>query len=124
MSSQVAASSLGATIKQLRESNGFTQQQLADYLGINRVMLTYFETGERKPTIAELEKLASLFGLDAADLVAPDATTLALNAAFAFRSIGGLQVAHLEHIASFRRIVSNYLKMQRLNHRAPRHENH
>lgn len=115
MSTQAPAPNLGATIKQLRESNGFTQQQLADYLGIGRVTLAHFETGERKPPITLLEKLANLYGLEIADLLAPDDTTLALNAAFAFRSAGELQPVHLEHIAGFRRIVANYLKMKRLD---------
>jgi transcriptional regulator with XRE-family HTH domain len=123
MTTQAQASNLGATIKQLREGNGYTQQQLADFLGINRVMLAYFESEERKPGIAVLEKLASLFGLEVAELLAPDATTQALNAAFAFRSAGDLQAAHLEHIASFRRIVTNYLKMKRIDNKESRYEN-
>ena len=115
MSPQAPAPNVGATIKQLRESNGFTQQQLADYLGIGRVTLTHYETGQRKPPLPLLEKLATLYGLELADLLSPDATTQALNAAFAFRSAGELQPSHLEQIASFRRVVANYLKMKRLD---------
>ncbi|GAA4368813.1 hypothetical protein GCM10023185_41880 [Hymenobacter saemangeumensis] len=122
MSTQVPSPSLGATIKQLREGNGLTQQQLADYLEINRVVLAYIESGERKPQLHVLEKLASLFGLEVADLLAPDVDTQNLNAAFAFRSAGSLQPEHLAHIASFRRIVSNYLKMKRLEQAQSTHE--
>jgi transcriptional regulator with XRE-family HTH domain len=112
---QAPKSSLGATIKQLREGNGFTQERLAEYLGIGRITLTHYETGTRNPPLPLLEKLATLYGLELADLLAPDATTLALNAAFAFRSSGDPQLSHLKQIASFRRIVANYLKMKRLD---------
>lgn len=122
MSPQNPVTSLGATIKQLREGHGLTQQQLADYLEVNRVVLSYFESGERKPALPVLEKLASLFGLEVADLLAPDATTQTLNAAFAFRSAGSLHSQHLAHIASFRRIVSNYLKMKRIASAHSTHE--
>lgn len=122
MSTPATIPALGATIKSLREGNGLTQQQLADYLGVNRVQLAYFESGERKPAVAALEKLANLFGLEVADLLAPDDTTQALNAAFAFRSAGNLQPSHLEHIASFRRIVTNFLKMKRLANQASPNE--
>lgn len=115
MSTQAPDSNLGTTIKRLRTSNGFTQDQLAEYLGIGRVMLAHFESGERKPSIAALEKLATLYGIDVADLLNPTADTEALNAAFAFRAAGDFQPSDLEHIASFRRIVSNYLKMKRLD---------
>ena len=115
MSKPAPTVNLGATIKQLREGNGFTQEQLAEYLGIGRVTLTHYETGTRTPPLSLLEKLATLYGLELADLLDPDATTLALNSAFAFRSAGDLQPSHLEQIAGFRRVVANYLKMKRLD---------
>lgn len=115
MATTAPAASLGLTIKQLRDNNGFTQEQLAGYLGIGRVTLAHFESGHRQPSLEVLEKLATLYGIDTIDLLAPDTHAQELNAAFAFRAAGDFQPTDLEHIAGFRRIVTNYLKMKRLS---------
>ncbi|GAA4493294.1 hypothetical protein GCM10023172_01700 [Hymenobacter ginsengisoli] len=114
MSVKAPVNSLGANIKQLRLSNGFTQQQLATYLDIDRSLLAHIEDDRRQPGLVLLEKLATLYGVDLADLLSPSPEALALNAAFAFRAAGDFQPTDLEHIAGFRRIVSNYLKMKRI----------
>lgn len=48
-------------IRQLRKDNALTQTQLASRLGIDRTTLTKYETGERKPDVATLYKLADFF---------------------------------------------------------------
>lgn len=54
---------IGETIKQLRESNDFSQQQVADALWINRASLSLVEKGERGIKPQELKKLAELFDI-------------------------------------------------------------
>ena len=105
---------LGANIRALREHHGLTQQQLADYLGLNRVQVTQFEAEDRKPNLATLTKLADLFGLDLAELLSPDPLAASLTEAFAFRSADALSADQLGHIAAFRRIITQYTKMDRL----------
>jgi predicted transcriptional regulator len=46
--------------KQLRLQYGFTQQHLADYLGISKGMLAMYESGKRELPTAALLKLATL----------------------------------------------------------------
>ena len=48
-------------LKYQRLSHGYTQQQIADYLGISRPTYTLYETGNREPTKLALMKLADLY---------------------------------------------------------------
>ena len=57
-----------------------------------------------------LEKLADLFGVDLADFFEEDSNQIKANLAFAFRATD-LQEKDLNEIASFRRVVKNYLKI-------------
>lgn len=67
-------------IKILRKSRGYTQQQLADLLGVQRATISNYEIGRRSPHIKELARLAEILGVnleyfgvcndDLADLVA------------------------------------------------------
>ena len=50
-------------IKQLRESKGFTQEQVARELGVSRPTYNSLELGKKRVDITEAEKLASLFGI-------------------------------------------------------------
>lgn len=57
------ASILYKKIKLLRERNAFSQEYLAEKLGISRPTYVQIEKGERDLTISEARKLASIFGL-------------------------------------------------------------
>lgn len=50
-------------LKLLREQNRFSQEQLADALGISRPTYMQIEKGERELTISEARKIASIFSL-------------------------------------------------------------
>ena len=50
-------------LKTLREQNNFSQEQLADALGISRPTYMQIEKGERELTISEAKKLASVLSL-------------------------------------------------------------
>ncbi|MCI9575295.1 MAG: helix-turn-helix transcriptional regulator [Clostridiales bacterium] len=45
-------------IKEARKAAHFTQEQLADALGINRATLSKYETGEIEPSISQLQRIA------------------------------------------------------------------
>lgn len=55
---------LGETLKKLRLSHGFTQQNIADMLCINRSTYTYYETGKTQPDILTIKQLALLYDVD------------------------------------------------------------
>jgi transcriptional regulator with XRE-family HTH domain len=52
---------LGERIREAREYLGFSQDQVAAFLGVSRSALSLMETGQRKVDALELKKLAALF---------------------------------------------------------------
>ena len=63
-------SSLGQRIAGLRAERGWTQQQLADRLGISRVAVSHLETDLNTPGERTVALLAGLFRLEPHELVA------------------------------------------------------
>lgn len=53
--------SLGSKIKQLRERNGIPQKDFAKRIGVSNVVLSRYESGERKPDYETLIKIADFF---------------------------------------------------------------
>ena len=51
----------GNVLKKLRLQEGFTQQELANKLGITKSVVSYYELQERYPSPEVLVKLASIF---------------------------------------------------------------
>lgn len=63
-------SSLASRIGALRADRGWTQQRLADRLGISRVAVSHLEVGISSPDARTVTLLASAFGLEPHELVA------------------------------------------------------
>lgn len=55
--------SLGKTIKKIREQKGLLQKQVAAQLHIGQTNYNKLENGGREPSVRELQKLATLFGM-------------------------------------------------------------
>ncbi len=53
----------GAKLRAARDKAGLTQQQLADRVGINRVVLARWETDAREPSIGSVLALAEALGI-------------------------------------------------------------
>lgn len=47
-------------LKELRKEKGYTQQQIADEIGVNRGSYSNWEKGKREPSFENLIKLADL----------------------------------------------------------------
>lgn len=52
---------LGERLRDAREYLGFSQDQVANFLGVSRSALSLIETGQRKVDALELKKLAGLY---------------------------------------------------------------
>jgi transcriptional regulator with XRE-family HTH domain len=59
---------LGERLKREREYLGFSQDDVAEALGITRSAVSLIESGQRKVEVLELKRLATLFGRTVADL--------------------------------------------------------
>lgn len=99
-------------IKAFRTRMGLSQEALAEYLGVNREEISYFENAKRKVPTQILSKMANLFGIDEYDFYEEESPEKAAKLAFAFRA-DSLTSSDLMSIASFKKVVLNYLKMSK-----------
>lgn len=63
----------GATIKNLREAKGITQQQLADKIGVSSKAISKWETAKGLPDITLIEPLAKNLGVSVMELMSGEA---------------------------------------------------
>ncbi len=54
---------LSITLKKLRENCGYTQQQIAEALNIDRSTYAYYESGKTTPDINTIIKLSKIFNV-------------------------------------------------------------
>lgn len=69
---------LSEQLKIIRKANKFTQQELADAIGIERSTYASYETGRNKPDVILLSKIAKVFGVSS-DFILEIDTTAPLN---------------------------------------------
>lgn len=50
-------------LKDVRTKRGYTQQEVADYIGCSAVVYSRYETGTRQPPIDVLMKLSDMLGV-------------------------------------------------------------
>lgn len=100
-------------LNSLREANGFTQERLANYLGIGRSAYSNYELGDREIPLNIMESLANLYGCDLFALYEESEDVLNSTLATAFR-VDNLSDEDLKQIAIFKNVVKNYLKMDKL----------
>lgn len=104
---------IGKNLKQFRDFNRFTQEQVADYLGIKRSTYSNYESGEREAPLDILERVSSLYGCELHTLFEEDMETFQDALVCTFR-VDNLSSSDLREIADFKSIVHSYLKMTRL----------
>lgn len=56
------------TFKELRVSNGLTQVQMAEMLGISQKSISMIEIGERKPSPRVIKRIKAAFKLSANEM--------------------------------------------------------
>jgi transcriptional regulator with XRE-family HTH domain len=106
--------STGFIMKSLREKFGYVQENVAEFLGVSRELVSMYETGEREIPVEVMEKLSNLFCVEPDAFFAETPEEAAAQVAFAFRK-GEIEAADLEQIAAFGKIVKNYLKIRKLD---------
>lgn len=58
-------------LKEYRQKNGIKQAELAKKIGVANSTISMWETGDRKPDIIILKKLAEIFGCTTDELLEP-----------------------------------------------------
>ena len=58
----------GTNLRNLRIQRHLSQQKLADELEVSQSSIAAYETGEREPSFAVIEKIAAYFGVPASTL--------------------------------------------------------
>jgi transcriptional regulator with XRE-family HTH domain len=104
---------IGNNLQLLRKKLGFTQEEIAEFLGITRVELSYYETGARSVPTTVITPMANLYGVDEFDLYAEKFEVSQVNLALAFRG-DSVRTSDLVQLAAFKKIVRNYLQMKSL----------
>ncbi len=56
-------------LKRFRENSGYTQQQMADALNIDRSTYAYYETGKTNPSLGTLMKIKDILNVSLEDLL-------------------------------------------------------
>ena len=105
------ASTINIRLKQLRKESRITQEQMAEYLGVDQSLITKLENGTRSLNVTLIDKICNLFGCSEAYLMGEDDAYIPLN--FAFRS-NGIQSEDLESIAVVNKIAMNIRYMNEL----------
>ena len=61
--------SIAWALKKYRENSGYTQQQMADALNIDRSTYAYYETGKTNPSLGTLMKIKDILNVSLEDLL-------------------------------------------------------
>lgn len=102
---------LSRNIKILRESNRLSQAELADIVGVQREVISYYETGTREVSLEVLEKLADFFDVELDVFFEEKEENVKADFALAFRA-NELEDLDVLAISRLKRIVRNVRKMQ------------
>ena len=97
---------IGKRLRSVRESTGFTQEQVAKYLGTKREIISYIETGARPVNTLMLRRLAELYGYKFSHFVDESVKEEGPQVAMAFR-VSDLSDRDLPIIAQVKRIALN-----------------
>lgn len=99
--------------KKLRETAGYTQNDVANALGLTRSAYSNYELGDREIPYEVIEKASDFFGCDMGCLFDENDNVDATLLVSAFRTTGLSQTDAIE-VMRFKDIVKTYLKMERI----------
>ena len=101
---------ISSNIKKLRETARYTQDEVAQAIGITWSAYSNYESGDREVPYDVIEKASDFFGCDMAMLFEENENVDAMILASAFR-LEGMTSGDAVEIMRFKDIVKSYLKM-------------
>ena len=70
----------GDRLRQLRKTSGYTQEQLANIIGVAKTTINGYERNNREPNVLTITKLAQALGVTGNDLIGVAATDTSITA--------------------------------------------
>ena len=107
---------IARNIKKLRETARYTQDEVAQALGVTRSAYSNYESSDREVPYDVIEKASDFFGCDMAVLFEENENVDAMVLASAFR-LDGMTADDAAEIMRFKDIVKSYLKMEAIEAR-------
>ena len=101
---------LSKNIRTLRKKFGYTQAQIANYLGITASAVNQYENDARSIPTDVVSKLSLLFSVEEYDLYQENPQQQQILSAFAFRANEFVE-ADFKSISEFKKIVLNYFHL-------------
>lgn len=101
---------VGPNLRSLRVANDYTQEQLANFLGITRSAYANYESGDREMPVLLLEKACDLMGVELSQIFNKEEIKQSVICAFRANNLSDKDV---EEVAMFKKIVLNYVKMKK-----------
>lgn len=94
--------------KRIRKEINITQEQIAEFLGVEQSSISKFESGERTISVSNLEKACSLFGVPLNVLFSKRDDLFTLSPSFRKT---GINLSSLEAISEINKIALNIIEM-------------
>ena len=107
---------IARNIKKLRETARYTQDEVAQALGVTRSAYSNYESGDREVPYDVIGKASDFFGCDMAVLFEENENVDAMILVSAFR-LDGMTDDDAAEIIRFKDIVKSYLKMEAIEAR-------
>lgn len=104
---------IGKRLQAVRESTGFTQEQVAKYLKVKREIISYIETGTRPVSTIMLRRLSDLYGYKFSYFVDESMKEEGPQVSMAFR-VSDLNDTDLPIIAQVKKIALNLDSLYKL----------
>jgi len=98
------SSIIGRNIRTLRENAGYTQSNIAAFMGVDQSLVSKIEKGERALSADMIEKLAALYGVSVEQLENEQVEPSELS--YAFRG-SELSTEDMEAISAINRVALN-----------------
>ena len=111
----ISSQQLGERLIDARKRAKLTQAQLAEKLGVARTTLVAIEKGERRPTNAELVKLAELVGASVHDLVRESFVRTEISPRFRLGAPDHELPAVTDAVERLRVLGARYVELERLH---------
>ena len=94
---------LGDRLREARDYLGFSQEEVANFLGVSRSALSLMETGLRKVEVMELKKLAELYKKSVSHFTGEEAEagSFGAGAKHLARKVADLSSEDLEELGRF-----------------------